>query len=77
MSAAQATVVSVCDGCSFLLGSAFGVHATHFSRQTMPSRLRAYDVFVHSGSPIDLIVRHLLPGVHVDLDTFKVFFDYV
>ena len=45
--------------------------------QTMPSRLRAYDVFVHSGSPIDLIVRHLLPGVHVDLDTFKVFFDYV
>ena len=77
LSAAQTTLVSVCDGCAFLLGCVFGAHATHFNSELMPSILRAHDVFVHSGSPFDPIFSQLLPGVSVDLDTYKVYFDYV
>ena len=75
--AAQATLVSVCGGCAFLLGCAFRAHAMHFSSELMSSSLRGHDEFVHSGSPFDLIVSQLLPGVSVDFDTYKVSFDYV
>ena len=74
---AQTTLVSVCDGRAFLQGGVFGAHATHFSSELMPSILRALDVFMYSGSPFDPIVSQLLPGVSVDLDTYKVYFDYV
>ena len=63
LSPAQATQISVCDGCAFFLGCAFGGHVTRF----IPSSLRSHDVFVHGGSPFDSIVSQLLPGVIVDL----------
>ena len=77
LSSAQATLVSVGDGYAFLLGCAFRVHVAYFSCELLPCSLRAHDVFVHSGSPFDLIVSHLLSGVSIDLGIYKVSFDYI
>ena len=73
LSAAQTTLVSVCHGCAFLLGCAFGAHATSFSRELMPSSLRGHDMFVQreSGSPFDPIISQLHQGTSVDHDTYK------
>lgn len=49
----------------------------HFRSEFVPSSLTCHDVFVHSGSPSDPIFSQLLRGVSVDLDTYKVYFDYV
>ena len=64
-------LLCVCDGCGLLLGCIAS------SGGRMPSCLRGHDVFVHGGSPFGPIVNQLLPGVNVDLHTYKVSFDYI